>query len=181
MYKHCATEESARRQRQLEQCLLELMLTESYPQITISHICDRAGISRKSFYRYFSSKEGCLYALLDHAVFDGASYCLPDHRGDQSTQVILERFFRYWKEKHALLDTLLRNNLSLHLVQRMMHYIAQEEQEFRIFLRNPEDDAHERSMFFVGGIMTLVLDWHQGGYQKSTQQMSKVLSDLVGQ
>ena len=77
MYKYCATEESARRQRQLEQCLLELMLTENYPQITISQICDLAGISRKSFYRYFTSKEGCLYALLDHAVFDGASYYLP--------------------------------------------------------------------------------------------------------
>ena len=72
MYKHCATEESARRQRQLEGCLQELMLTENFAHITISHICDRAGISRKSFYRYFSSKEGCLYALLDHAIFDGA-------------------------------------------------------------------------------------------------------------
>lgn len=180
MYKHCATEESAQRQRQLEQCLLELMLTENYPQITISHICDRAGISRKSFYRYFSSKEGCLYALLDHAVFDGASYYLPDHRSDQSTRIILERFFLYWKEKYTLLDALLRNNLSLLLVERMMYYIAQEEQEFRIFLRNPEEDAHERSMFYVGGIMAVVLDWHQRGYQKSIQQMSKVLFDLIG-
>ena len=56
MYKHCATEESARRQRQLETCLQELMLTENYGQITISHICDRAGISRKSFYRYSAAK-----------------------------------------------------------------------------------------------------------------------------
>lgn len=181
MYKHCATEESAQRQRQLEQCLQELMLTESYSQITIGHICDRACISRKSFYRYFSSKEGCLYALLDHAVFDGASCYLPNHNDDQSMLVIYERFFRYWKEKHSLLDALLRNNLSLQLVERMMHYTAQEENEFRTFLNDRISDAHEHSMFYIGGIMTLVLDWHQNGYQKSISQMSKVLSDLIGQ
>ena len=70
MYKDCITEESARRQRQLELCLQDLMLTTEYSQITISDISDRAGISRKSFYRYFNSKEGCLCALLDHAIFD---------------------------------------------------------------------------------------------------------------
>lgn len=180
MYKHCATEESAQRQRQLEQCLQELMLSENYAQITIGHICDRAGISRKSFYRYFSSKEGCLCALLDHAVFDGASYYLPDHRSDQSNRMIFERFFFYWKEKHALLDALLRNNLSLQLVERMLIYIMQEENEFRVFLRSRSEGAHERSMFYIGGIMSVVLDWHQGGYQKSVYQMSQILTDLIG-
>jgi len=179
MYKHCATEESARRQRQLEQCLLELMLTENYDQITISHICDRAGISRKSFYRYFSSREGCLYALIDHAVFDGASYYLPNHNDDQSAQVIYERFFRYWKEKHALLDALVRNNLSLVLVEQMLDYIIREEQEFRIFFHERSEDIHEYNLFYIGGIMTLVLDWHRSGYQKSIPHMAKILSNLV--
>lgn len=179
MYKHCATEESVQRQRQLEQCLLELMLTQNYPQITIGDICDRAGISRKSFYRYFSSKEGCLYALLDHAVFDGASFYLPGHREDQSVRVIYERFFRYWKEQHSLLDALLRNNLSMLLVERMMNYTALEENEFRIFLNRQHDDAHERSLFYISGIMTLALDWHKGGYSKSILQMAQILNDLI--
>ena len=51
MYKHCTTEESAQRQRQLEQCLLELMADTPYSAITIGQICQQAGISRKSFYR----------------------------------------------------------------------------------------------------------------------------------
>lgn len=179
MYKHCATEESARRQRQLEQCLQELMLTGEYGQITVGDICERAGIARKSFYRYFSSKEGCLYALIDHAVFDGASYYLPNHNDDQSSRFIYERFFRYWKNQHALLDALVRNELSIHLVERMFDYIAREEQEFRIFLHEHMEDAHEHSLFYLGGIMSLVLDWHQSGYRKSVLQMSKILEKLI--
>ena len=179
MYKHCATEESARRQRQLESCLLELMLVGNYSQITISHICDLAGISRKSFYRYFSSKEGCLCALMDHAIFDGASYYLPGHTDDRSVQINYTRFFQYWKEQHRLLDALSQNNLSMALVERMLVYISQEEREFQILYRDRKDDAHERSLFYIGGIMSLVLDWHRSGYRKSIAQMSHILSDLI--
>ena len=142
MYKDCITEESARRQRQLELCLQDLMLTTEYSQITISDISDRAGISRKSFYRYFYSKEGCLCALLDHAIFDGASYYLPNHSDNQSPPFIYERFFRYWKDKQNLLDALYRNSMSTRLVEQMVRYVMQEEQDFKVFLKARDQEAH---------------------------------------
>ena len=179
MYKNCTTEESVRRQRQLEACLQEILLTEPFEHITISHICDRAGISRKSFYRYFSSKEGCLCALLDHAIMDGASFYLPGHNDDQSPRVIFERFFRYWKEKRELLDVLARNGMSARLIERMALYVIQEEHEFRFLRSGMDNDVHEFNLFYIGGIMTLVLDWHQSGYKKSILQMSRILQDLL--
>ena len=179
MYKYCATEESAQRQRQLERCLLELMLTEAYPAITISHICDRAGLSRKSFYRYFSSKEGCLYALLDHAIFDGAAYYLPEHRTGHSNRMIYERFFSYWKANAPLLDALEQNNMALILAERMLAYCVQEEREFRYFFRDQADESTERTVFYISGITGLVLTWHRNGFSKSVTQMAKILSDMI--
>ena len=179
MYKHCATEESARRQRQLEQCLQELMLTESYPQITISQICDRAGISRKSFYRYFTSKEGCLYALLDHAIFDGAAYYLPDHLVSSSMNLLYERFFMYWKEKASLLDALDKNTMGQLLTERMLTHIIQEEHEFRYLFRDLAHESSERSLFYICGIAGLVLHWHKTGFTKSTAHMANILSDMI--
>ena len=179
MYKYCATEESARRQRQLEHCLQELMLTENYPQITISQICDRAGISRKSFYRYFTSKEGCLYALLDHAIFDGAAYYIPDHRAGHSNQLIYERFFSYWKQNATLLDALDQNSMGQLLAERMLAYSIQEEQEFRSFFREQADESSERSVFYISGIIGLILTWHKNGFNKSATQMAKILSDMI--
>ena len=179
MYKDCVTEESARRQRQLEACLQELMLTGEYSQITVGDISDRAGISRKSFYRYFNSKEGCLCALIDHAIFDGAAYYLPDHGNDQNVRIIYERFFRYWKEQHHLLDALARNTISARLVERMVLHVMREERDFQIFLKARDNDAHEHSLFYIGGIMALVLDWHRSGYSKSILQMSHILNDLI--
>ena len=179
MYKYCATEESVRRQRQLESCLQELMLTENYSQITISHICDRAGVSRKSFYRYFSSKDGCLYALLDHAIFDGASVYLPGPTGTQSTRVAYERFFSYWKEKAQLLEALDKNALSLLLAERMIAYTIREKQEFRYLLQTQRDESSERSIFYISGIAGLILTWFRSGFSKSPAQMAAILSDMI--
>ena len=70
MYKLCKTEQSAQRQRQLEEGLLAAMKTKRYEEITISDLCEQMDIPRKSFYRYFSSKDGALHALNDHTLLD---------------------------------------------------------------------------------------------------------------
>ena len=70
MYKACKTEQSAARQRELEQGLLAAMISHPFDEISISDLCTQIGIPRKSFYRYFSSKEGALHALLDHTLME---------------------------------------------------------------------------------------------------------------
>lgn len=179
MYKHCTTEESVLRQRQLEHCLQDLMQSVPYSHITISHICDKAGISRKSFYRYFSSKDGCLCALMDHCIIEGASTYLPDHGQSINTRVIYERFFSYWLQMQPLLDALAKNNLSLHLVERMMEYLDKEERDFHHYLGGNKNDSYEQMLFMVSGIMGLVLSWHHTGYRKSVSQMASIMEKVI--
>lgn len=70
MYKICHTEESSRRQRKLEQGLLEALQIQGYHKITLTDLCSQLKIPRKSFYRYFPTKEDCLLALIDHTLSD---------------------------------------------------------------------------------------------------------------
>ena len=74
MYKLCKTEQSAKRQRELEQVLLRMMNSTLYEDITVINFCENAGIPRKAFYRYFSSKDGALHALLDHTLLELESF-----------------------------------------------------------------------------------------------------------
>ena len=115
MYKVCKTEQSARRQRQLEQGLLEMMQHSRYEDISVSDLCDYLEVPRKSFYRYFSSKDGALYALLDHTMMGffetgiGASGTIPGTQiGD------LERFFAFWRQPFGRLQTDVCGRLSRH-------------------------------------------------------------------
>lgn len=179
MYKHCNTEDSARRQRQLEQCLLELMEEFPFSAITIGQICEQAGISRKSFYRYFDSKEGCLFALLDHTIMDGASYYMPDDGLDLSGPDFCTRICEYWQKQTPLLDALEKNGQSIQLLQRIVRYILVEEPDYARYMDIPQEYVMEHVVYNIGGLMGLILTWHHEGYQKSAAQMGQVLYRLT--
>ena len=97
MYKLCKTEQSARRQRELEQVLARMMLTTRYEEITVSDFCAFAGIPRKAFYRYFSSKDGVLHALIDHTMMEYEQFRDPGSRADYKSMLKeMEHFYQFW-------------------------------------------------------------------------------------
>lgn len=50
--------------------LFELLETMPFSQITVTEICDRAGIARKTFYRNFRSKTSVVERLVDQVFYD---------------------------------------------------------------------------------------------------------------
>ena len=96
MYKVCISEQSAQRQRMIEHELLALMEVKSYEEITVSELCDRVGMPRKSFYRYFSSKDGALHALMDHTLLEFKHHVETSHENKvRNAELILESFFQF--------------------------------------------------------------------------------------
>ena len=179
MYKHCTTEESAQRQRHLEQCLLRLMGETPYNGITIGMICEKAELSRKSFYRYFDSKESCLHALLDHTIMDGSTYYAFDTRTPQKNLAMCIRIFEYWQRQTPLLDALEKNGQSLQLLQRMIRYILEEEPDYARYMGIPQHSVMEHVVFTVSGVMGLVLTWHHEHFQKTAEQMGELLYQMI--
>lgn len=178
MYKHCTTEESVQRQRQMEQCLLELMEHTPYSAITIGQICDLAEVSRKSFYRYFDGKDGCLHALLDHTIINASTYYYSAEDSIDS-EVFCTRIFEFWHRQTPLLHALARDGQSLELLQRMVRYIMAEEPEYARYAGIGSENVLEHTVYVVGGIMGLILTWHHENYQKSAEQMGSILHHLI--
>lgn len=173
MYKFCKTEQSFQRQRELEQGLLAMMEHHRFEEISVSDLCDQLNIPRKSFYRYFSSKDGALFALLDHTLmefYDTGS--IEGLRGGTPTND-LERFFLFWKTHRKLLEAILRSNLSGMLVERAVS-LAKQEELMPGYVRDWEDTMKDVAMsFVVCGLMSMVLQWHKEGYRIPTEQMAK--------
>ena len=179
MYKHCTTEESAQRQKQLEQCLLELMAEIPFSGITIGQICEKVNLSRKSFYRYFDSKEDCLNALLDHVIMRGSTYYMEGTVSSHTDLTFCIRFFEYWQQQTPLLDVLEKNGLSLQLLQRIVRYILEEEPAYATYMGISPSDLMEHVVFLVNGMMGMVLTWHHGRYEKTAVQMGHILYRLM--
>ena len=179
MYKLCKTEQSAQRQKQLEQGLLKMMKHHHFEEISVSELCDRMGLPRKSFYRYFSSKDGALLALLDHTMM--TFYETGNMEGLQNGNHYEElvRFFRFWKEHADLLDALRRSNLSGLLVERAIG-IAKQEDLMPGYVKNWEATRQDLAMnFVVCGLLSLVLQWHKEGYRIPVEQMTDVAMTML--
>lgn len=180
MYKMCKTEQSASRQRQVEQCLLDAMLQQRYEDISVIDLCCRAGIPRKSFYRYFSSKDGAFHGLLDHTMMEYEGFAGPYAAGEHRTmERDLERFFMFWLEKRALLDVLEMSNLTGVLIERAIAQSLSENAFGTRFLER-ERDMHEQVITFcICGLMSMVMQWHRDGFRQSPGFMAQTALRLV--
>lgn len=177
MYKICHTEESSRRQRELEQWLLEAMKRHPYDKITLTQLCSELKIPRKSFYRYFPTKDDCLLALIDHTLSDCNDIALKGLTGtgtlDQSVQL---RFFNFWKEQSDLLDVVRENGMRYLLLDRTTVIVDRMKE-------NTESVSFARGQveyYIAYGLMTTVLRWHHYGFQSTPEEMAEVFGRLLG-
>jgi len=176
MYKVCHTEESSRRQRELEQGLLTAMVRQPYEKITLTDLCRQMAIPRKSFYRYFPTKDDCLLALIDHTLSDCNDTALMGWNGtqelDQNAQL---RFFSFWMEHKAFLDAIVGNGFRYLLLDRTT-VIVDRMKENSV----TESFARDQVEYFVAhGLMTTVLRWHHYGFRSSPEEMAEVFAQIL--
>lgn len=176
MYTLCVTEKTAQQQHQFEQTFLQMLLESDYDSITISDLCRRAGLSRKIFYRLFEKKADVLYSLIDHTLMEASTY-IPDESVGPGE---LHRFFAFWKTQEDLLDALLKHQNSHMLTDRAIRHVLNEDPSVvHTFGADVGKFGLETILFYLTGIFSLVLTWHQYGYNHSIDEMSRLLMDLL--
>ena len=181
MYKLCKTEQSAARQRELEQGLLQVMSTSRYEDINVSGLCQKMGIPRKSFYRYFSGKDGALHALIDHTLLDFEQFSsILVGSSPANIHKELRSFFEFWQQHRQLLDALERSSLSGVLVQRA---ISQAQNEYALPREQTRGDSRRLQShaitFCICGIMSMVTRWHRSGYAESPAELAQIAATLL--
>ena len=175
MYKTCHTEESTRRQRELEQGLLEAMGRQPYEKITLTELCGQLNVPRKTFYRYFPTKEDCLLALIDHTLADCNDVALAGWNGETLDSRAQLRFFHYWMEHRALLDAIRENGMQSLLLERTTVIVDRMKEN-----TPPASFAMEQVEYFIAhGLMSTVLRWHQFGFQSTPEEMAEVFEGLL--
>ena len=179
MYKKCQTEQSARRQRELEQGLLLLMLRKNYEDISVSDLCEYMHLPRKSFYRYFSSKDGALYSLIDHTLADFFQMPVPDKKSRGNAVGDLDLFFAYWYENKDFLDALDRSSLSGILVERANAFALKEGHLPKKLKEAPAQLQGLALSFAVCGLLSMTISWHRQGFPVSPDEMTRLAVNML--
>ena len=180
MYKLCKTEESSRRQREIEEILLNLMTEKSFDDITVSEICQAASMPRKSFYRYFDGKDGIIQSILYHTMTDFQTFTSQFSEEKRTLRGEFEQFFLFWKEKSTFLEAFDKSNLIGLLVENSTNYGMSEFINISKFLPGADDKEKIHIFrFAVSGLMTLTISWYRSGFAESVPDVARTAARLI--
>ena len=176
MYKLCKTAQSTKRQREIENALLDLMSKTPYSDITVTELCEALQMPRKTFYRYFDSKDDALYALIEHTMSEYSDFSASLEKSNVRTlKREIERYYIFWFEHKNLLDALSRNNMLEKIVDISINFPVNDMVSLKRFLPDDTDWARERIFrFAVCGLVCQMIDWYRDGFFASTSDMAEI-------
>lgn len=181
MYKLCKTEQSAQRQREIEECFLEILRHKHYEEVTITEICKKMNMPRKSFYRYFDGKEGIIQSMINHLMMDYNSIQTEINNKDGITlQGEFEMFFRFWKERREILTVLDKSGILGRLIESVTGFAMNEFNDVSGYLGDfDEEGKHVAYRFVVSGLMSMMIGWYKSGFVESVETMSKATVKII--
>ena len=181
MYKLCKTEQSVKRQKEIEACLFEILLTKNYEDITITELCQKINMPRKAFYRYFDSKEDALSAMIDHSMSEYSGFTVDrSNETRRSLTSELEEYFLFWYQKRDLLNALDRSGLIGHLIERTVNYPINDRILVSRFLPDDSERMRERIFkFALSGLVYTMIYWYRDGFNVSTREMAETACRMI--
>lgn len=171
-----------RRMKQIEECLYENLLQRPYSSVSVSDLCHQLGISRKSFYNYFSDKDTCFRSVINRRLQACTLYLTRDLPMDASREEMVGAFLTFWKGERSLFDIIVRNNLLTALMDQWICFLREEDQSFLQLLSSPELKSDKYILAgFVSIHVTLLLQWYLEGYATPLEEMVRNYQRLVNQ
>ena len=163
---------SYRRQKQIEDCLYENLQQRPYTSVSVSDLCHQMEISRKSFYNYFPDKDSCFRSLISRKLRQCGLTVTADRPEGTRLEDVIADFLDFWKEERTFLDIIVRNNLITMLIDQSIRFLREEDKTVLEYLDTPQlqTDAFVLACY-VNVHITMVLQWHKGGYEIPVEEM----------
>jgi len=155
--------------------LMQLMESRQFGEIKITDITQRAGVSRTSYYRNYSSKEEIIKDYIDEMH----KQLIQDLQEDAPYEAYkyLYKFFENSRSNMQLVMNLVRSNMSYIYLDRSKHFL---QIAFDGVLRNRRSSPNALVKkfeidFLVGGVYEVLIQWFNNGMIETSEQMASVL------
>ena len=152
----------------LEEALFDLLATKtSLRNISVAELSEHAQIARRTFYRYYHSKEQVLTNYLDRLIQDYITELQTAKLTNFEDLVNL--FFQYWSQYTESLKILQDANLLVLILQRS--YDKLPAAYTTVMAPWHVTDSNQRqitydSRFITGGLYNIFDEWLKGDYQE---------------
>jgi AcrR family transcriptional regulator len=163
----------------LTDALLTLMGEKDYREISVTEICKRADLSRRTFYRLYESKDDILKKFT-------ASLCLRyfelfKKQNDLSLANVANIFFSFWGIYKDFLLMLHHQNL-IHIVLFQFNKLLPNVYiNYKAHLLQTKDKKSIEYVAFynAGGFWNLLIKWLEDGCVKTPENMSAIVNEVL--
>lgn len=156
----------------MEEALLQLMKTKEFATITVTDICEKAGVSRLTFYRNFDMKEDILRFHFDK-VFHG--YICKFDEGIINIKEAIISCFEVWYELREEIKRIVDSNLALLMYEPFSKYT-------QIVLSKNEKykkcDTAQQS-FILGGMFAIMVSMVNNPDNMKPEKIAKSIMELL--
>lgn len=164
--------------------LLALMEEKPYGEITVSALSERAQYDRRTFYRYFKSRDDILclyYAGLLHEMAE-----LTSQKGALTPRSFCLAYFEFW-QKHKDFLTLLDKHRLLHFLgerQELMiyHHVGHRVQDNLPDTLSETVEFGQYAFYFTqGGLWSALIYWVHTGMKQSPAVLTEHILDTFSE
>lgn len=132
----------------IQNALIDILRVKNFQDITVSQLCDRAGVSRRTFYRHYKNIVDVLEEITS-VISENFSKALAANH-ERSEKEFLLSYFEFWKSHKKMLILLSKNNL-IHLLF-MPGMLA--------FAKYKQKDLEDIQLIFnYGGLWSVLTFW----------------------
>lgn len=160
----------------LSTALLTLMQSKKINEISITELCNKAGISRMTFYRFYIEKEDIIREYINKiGCFFSTNY---NNLIDVDFYTYLILLFKELKKCVPLTKALLQSNIS---------YIIQEF-FIEIFSKNTIPDGvgcnkylPYTNHYFSGALWNIYVYWIKNDLKETEEELSKIICSIINE
>lgn len=155
------------------QVLLELLANTDYDKITVSEICRRAGLDRRTFYRNFDSKNDVLEYYIKILGSEYLSEFQAAKPSDTNEAALL--FFNFWRRHLSFIASIQKCGLSNFV---FMHFetFVKANQELLIGLDSLPSQLDYIFAYRIGGFWNVMLTWAANHADISPEKLAMLMT-----
>lgn len=156
--------------------LILLMEQKDYHSITITDIAKKAGVSRMTYYRTYSSKEDILiqyFNKVSQELFMEIQQ-FPDITPDQ----LICHFFYFFQEKGSLILNLKKANL-FELMMNTFIFNLKNLYTDMLYQQLPDTSIDYHLHYHIGGLFHALLYWIESGQKESPEEMAMLITSFL--
>ena len=158
--------------KKIEETFLALMYNHTYEEITISKLCEKAGINRSTFYAHYDDINDLIIKI--ESRFANSMTMIFDY-GQKQTHEAFVDMFRFVKENKVFYKAFLNIPYATHAETSTKSNVLNKLKENNDPIAKNDVELFYRASFFGAGIKELCRIWISRDCKETPEQMARLL------